>query len=839
MRTLSAAQAALLAGRARTEFVKVEIDSTGGGVFVDLCNLDGRDFVLSGNWGEESDTGPADAQIVVQREHFYRTLSPLMATSIYTGYIDLGRIIRIHTAVMPLGVPPQSSDFELMFSGNVVAIDLGGKKSLMKLGCLDDAGVVQDAFIEVQNIYGTPSGDDIENVMQDILDDHVNTSPGVPYTLNVPSSPGFATLEYQQTKTHVMEALRTLADLVGWDVRMRFDSGSGTFKLTLFVPDRSPSGVDHTFNVDTYNDITKLSQTLDAIRNAVAVIFENSLNNDERTKVTVTDAGSISQFGRRYMEITEGSSSQIDTPTEATAMATAAVNDLKLPGADQGVSMPYFWPAEVGDFYRFEANGVHYDSDLDAGVSSVRHSFTQTSIGTVLATRGKPATGVDRWLAKEARAGNAPGANLLPPDAAGTISATPGVGSVLVQYDEPTDPEWATSEVYADTSAISVPTYPAKPSPTLLVASGRTNKFAVTGLTPRTQYHFLILTINNKGEWISSTSQIQVATQEVGPYHENLDGQQDQLLRNNDFNVYTLGTALMPDRWDVVTGTYASGGADDTIFVQTVDHRTGDRALDFFYGGTANSPLADSDYVPFQDSDILRAAIVARMDTGGTNTDPQIRVSIRFADEDKVTISTSNIDFELTTSYLRFITPLVQAPADTRYVKLLLSPLAPGDATTDFTLQVDKGSLIRGKGVGASSEIITSYSNTFTKLTPTFSSGTGVSESAGVYTFTAAGQWRIRVVCQIVDDAPPISSFHGDVRVRVTTGGSTSTAFADLALSVTNGVADQVAIVIADGVIDVNDGDTAEVQAKHDQASGTLGGNYGVDLTQIFREETS
>jgi hypothetical protein len=835
VRTLTDAQAAALAAPDRTPGLRVEIDSDGAGTFVDLCDLDGFDYVQSASYGEESDSGPADAEIMLTREFWLRSLSPMVDGSAYAGYVELGRAIRIKTAVVPFGATPQDSDFALVFSGRVNAIDFGGSRSMMRLACLDDAGVIQDTFIETQNTYGSDLGDDIEDVMQDILDDWVNTSPGVPYTLNVPVSPGFLVLTYQQTKQNVLEALRTLADLIGWDVRMRWDSVSSSFKLTFFTPDRTPSSADYTFDPDRYFDVTKLTQELDPIRNAIAVVFEDSTNNNARTRTVVTDATSISLYGRRYMEITEAASNGIDTPTEASTMANSALSDLSTPGAEQNISVPYFWPGEVGDFYEFLANGQHYDSNQEWGAVSLRHTLSPGSMPTtVIATRGKPSTGTNRWLSKEARGGNAPGANLEPPDAAGTISATPGVGSIRIDFDEPTDPEWAYSEVYIDTSSIATPTYPTKPSSSLLEASGKANRFVISGLDPQTQYYVLVLNINYKGEWISSASQIQTATEAVGPYHENLDGQQDQLLRNNDFNVFTKGTGAMPDRWSVGTGSYASGGGANTVYVNTADHRTGNRCLDLFYSSTANSPEIISDAVPFQDSDILRAAVVARMDTGGTNTDPEVRISLRWLDKDRATISTTTpLPFDISTTWTRFVSGLYAAPSTTRYVQILLAAGSTGDSSTAFTLQLDKASIIRGKGTsdGVKGQSATS---TLTIIDFNTSNNFGVAESAGTYTFSAPGQWRARAAAVIIDDGTPPAQFSGTLQLRV---NSVQVALIT-ASSQADPAADEVCALIIDETIEVDEGDTLDVRISQDQG-GSIGAVESLALTQIFREETS
>src|SRR5690606_38013056 len=73
-----------------------------------------------------------------------------------------------------------------------------------------------DTFIETQQVYGSSDGMAVETVMQAILDDN---STGV--TLYTPSSPGWMLKEFVQAKQPVLDALRQLADQIGWDARYR------------------------------------------------------------------------------------------------------------------------------------------------------------------------------------------------------------------------------------------------------------------------------------------------------------------------------------------------------------------------------------------------------------------------------------------------------------------------------------------------------------------------------------------------------------------------------------------------------------------------------------------
>ena len=74
--------------------------------------------------------------------------------------------------------------------------------------------VARHSWVEAARTYGSADGRKRELVMQDILDDWAH---GV--QLAVPETSGFLVLPYEQQPMRVEDALRTLADLIGWEVR--------------------------------------------------------------------------------------------------------------------------------------------------------------------------------------------------------------------------------------------------------------------------------------------------------------------------------------------------------------------------------------------------------------------------------------------------------------------------------------------------------------------------------------------------------------------------------------------------------------------------------------------
>ena len=103
----------------------------------------------------------------------------------------------------------------------------------ISVNCRDQGGLLMDTFLETQQVYGDNGGaDGLEDVIQDILDDHINTpslgsvtlffpdgTGGTPRPQGGATDPAWQIKEYVQSKMSVMEAIRRLARMIGWEVR--------------------------------------------------------------------------------------------------------------------------------------------------------------------------------------------------------------------------------------------------------------------------------------------------------------------------------------------------------------------------------------------------------------------------------------------------------------------------------------------------------------------------------------------------------------------------------------------------------------------------------------------
>ena len=350
----------------------------------------------------DQDQPVAGATVVFQLADNVNSLSPLRTDSAlnrlndgitYSPLVDLNRAITIEVATTAIGASIQNGDFKLLFDGTVHSYDAA---KALTAQCLDKSGQLVKRWIEATANYGSGPGVALETVMQQELD--AVFGAGV-WPLNVPVSPAYnVSPAFQQQLMSVSDALIALQQLRGWDTRYKWSDALGHYALTLYDVNRTKSTPDYTFAPDGYIDITRLELAETDIRNAIKV--EYPTGGGARASVVVTDANSIAKYERQFAFIQEADDSPINTSGEATTLGNSALADLKDPKAEQEVELPFFWPAELTDLYRFSPNGVHFDTNLDLAVVAIKHRFKANSHRTFLTMRGSPCSGYLTWLAR-------------------------------------------------------------------------------------------------------------------------------------------------------------------------------------------------------------------------------------------------------------------------------------------------------------------------------------------------------------------------------------------------------------------------------------------------------
>ncbi len=342
----------------------------------------------------------------------------------------------------------------------------------------------------------------MEQVLQQMLNDAARTDGGAAYTLNTPDATSFLMRSWVQQRVPYLEAMRAISILIGWDVRPRWDNGSSSFKLTLAKPDRTIAVTMATLTHDDWRDVKQLDSSVDWIRNAVRCVYSDvsDLGSDGKTPKrkhrTTTSAGSITSYGRRFMELAEDSASQINTQAEADAFAAAALADLATPSIDFSVDA-YFYPwVQLNDFYQFSANNVHFSADQTLAIVGYRHSISLNADGkqvfsTQLDTRGQPTGGFARWHELDARPGNARTHALMDLSGGAALSLINNtglqtlLGGAKLQIDEllERNTKWDGFEIHIDTAPGFLPTA------STLQQFAKASSVEIQGLLPGNTYY--------------------------------------------------------------------------------------------------------------------------------------------------------------------------------------------------------------------------------------------------------------------------------------------------------------------------------------------------------------
>jgi hypothetical protein len=407
VRPLTGGETTVLAGTTYRITPRIKV-ANGSGTMIDVTT-----WLERARWDYDIDQ-PVSAATVEFRRDFGSTqsLAPFRGDSTlnrddlaaYSPLLDIGRAITVEVATTALGTAPIAGDYKLLFEG--VQDTVNFEKSPVSVIARDKGGLLVDRWVMIEKNYGSEAGVALETVMQQILDDSMGAgsfSPS-PVTLYTPVSPSFLITTYRQKKQSVMDALQTLAFLVGWDVRYKWDSGTSAFRLTLSAPPRTKTVPDYTFGPSSYLDITKLNVDRLNIRNYVDVSYPDKASNS-RGSYAISDSASITKYGLRYFSIVEDDASPIDTVGEATTLGNSALADLKDPKAEQGLEAHFFWPAELGDLYRHSPNAVHYNSDQDYAVVRIENELTMTTHRSRFDTRGSPAGAYLGWYGRKVNGG--------------------------------------------------------------------------------------------------------------------------------------------------------------------------------------------------------------------------------------------------------------------------------------------------------------------------------------------------------------------------------------------------------------------------------------------------
>lgn len=405
----------------------------------------------------------------------------------------------------------------------------------------------------------TTTGHIVETVMRNILDDNGFSS----VTLQVPSASTWALKHYKQDRTSVLEALRTLALNIAWDVRYKWYASASEFRLHFFQPDRAKATTDWTFGPDDYEDVRRLGLDISGIRNVVRVNYPDASDldaagNPKRKFVDSTDGTSVSRFGRRFAEVSEKDASQIDTSTEAQALADGMRKDLAWPLAEQVVALCYGWPwVELGDRYAFTANGRHYSTTQTLAVVGFEHRAERGVMRTELTCRGQPAGAYSEWHERSANNNreDVVDRDVFTSQAGITVSTQPVVGGVRISVTSA--PLRGTEEPSFEYHVGSTSTFTVNSSSLKAVSKARTVE--LTDLIPGATYYARVVPVYFNGGVVRGqpSDGVSFVPSRGTTAHMDVGPEYGRTPLNGGFET-RYDTNGPPDHWTVDAGTWAT-----------------------------------------------------------------------------------------------------------------------------------------------------------------------------------------------------------------------------------------------------------------------------------------
>jgi hypothetical protein len=336
------------------------------------------------------------------------SLAPLLTASLrnrdngaaYAPFLDVARSWRAKCAVVARGVAVVAGDWKEIGAGTYDLIAVNDPNPIIEITGRDWGATLLDAQILTPKVYSQDSDVAMETAIQSLMDDTLGVAA---ITLYTPTSPSFVLNRWEQQPMSLMQAVNDVAALAGMVVRYRYDA-SNVNRLTLSAPDRTASAGDEVWTLDAneYWHIDKWALDLSGIRNKIVVNYWDTATNAGAT-VTASDATSITRYGgphgiARILSIDLSEDTKIVTAAKAQDLADLILSDLDAPVMELQLATPGFWIAQLGDYGKFLANTVQFDTAQYGGVTSIRHVFEQGTMMTTLGIRGQPAGRYRSWF---------------------------------------------------------------------------------------------------------------------------------------------------------------------------------------------------------------------------------------------------------------------------------------------------------------------------------------------------------------------------------------------------------------------------------------------------------
>jgi hypothetical protein len=491
---------------------------------------------------------------------------------------------------------------------------------------------------------------------------------GTTFTTYTPVSPGWNINVFQVKRENVWNALTTLAQQIGWDFRWKWSNGDSAFRPTLYDPNRAKVTPDRVFTIAEVRGYADVALDIANIRNAVRVVYSDTgdldpQNRPKRKSVTAVDTTSVTRFGRRYMEVAEGSSSSIDSPGEATTMASAMLSDLASPVADVGVELRFFPWVELTDLLGLPADGRRFTSQQNLAVTSYSHEWGEGGrCSTTVKVRGKPASGWYRW-ARISGPANPDDVHRLT-DGSGTagsfVMTTTGVlrGQTLQVQESPIIMALP-AEIELHVSASPGFT----PSAATLRAAGRQTSAVVQGLKPGNTYYAKGVTQRFNDQRVvrsEPSEEVSFVAGYVEPCDLNPETVSQSLPANGSFEGWFLGDTVPPDHWEADTGAWSD-------WIRSTTAGDGAFSIGPRNTGPVRAELRSVWFPCAAGKAYVLDALLQRVAADG-----DVRLTIEWGDSAKASLGTATLITSTTgmTNFTRSRPLVSESPAGTRFARV-------------------------------------------------------------------------------------------------------------------------------------------------------------------------
>lgn len=411
MRTFTVPQRARLRSQSRRYHIRTEARNIDG-TWIDVSNR-----VQAVTIAGSRDTPTASATFTLIKTVNGQSGSPLMVGSTlnrddadeYAPLFNNGNRIRFHVAVTAPTVAPVTEDWKHLFEGRIDRPDWA-PRTTMTLTCRDLGGYLLDNVIDEKRIYSNETGQFVEVVMQQLIDDNEGNAVLV---VPDPPDPAWVITKYEQPlDVPVLTAAINLSDQIAWDTRYDYQPDNNFPELLMRDVDREKTVPDENFTPSEYKDVPVMGMDDEGVRNDLKGWFHDDSIGGKLTYRRVKHPGSILASGRKFMQIASPYTDAIRDPERMTAMLEDMLADLAVPWADKAIVTKLWWPAQLGDLYAFPANDNHYDEEQKFSVVAYQHDFARVNgvftADTTLTMRGQPSGGYRKWLEKAGPPGEDP-----------------------------------------------------------------------------------------------------------------------------------------------------------------------------------------------------------------------------------------------------------------------------------------------------------------------------------------------------------------------------------------------------------------------------------------------